>query len=232
MKRFYKLVSLDCVDNGFAILLDGKQVRTATKKILLAPDQAIANLVMQEWAAQEGAILPDTMPVTQFLTTMQDLTADKRDEVREEVLNYIDTDLICYRADSEPYATRQQEVWGPAIKWAEDKWSLKIHTTSSLQPLKQDAQTHQAFRSLIKNLDNFQLTVFRIILEDTGSFILTAAFLCHAMTAEDLWRAVFVDDMIGAELYREDLYGAAPDQEKKREQLRRNFNAAEQVLKF
>ena len=46
----------------------------------------------------------------------------------------------------------------------------------------------------------------------------------------DIFNAVFVEDLIRAEIYNEDLYGAAPDQEKKRKSLRLNLEAMEKLI--
>jgi len=85
MKRFYKLVSVDAVRNGFEIQLDGRNIKTPMKNILSAPSRKLADAIMAEWAAQDKEILPDTMPLTQILSTRIDRVSNERHLVCEKI---------------------------------------------------------------------------------------------------------------------------------------------------
>ena len=50
-KRFYKDVGLGATLGGFAILLDGRPVKTPSKNGLLLPREALADRVATEWAS-------------------------------------------------------------------------------------------------------------------------------------------------------------------------------------
>ena len=80
---------------------------------------------MAEWATQGDTVAPDTMPMTQILTTAIDRMRD-RDAITKAILKYLDTDLLCYRV-KEPVEIfkRQKEIW--------DKWftTLKIYSISN-----------------------------------------------------------------------------------------------------
>lgn len=112
MKRFYKMVSSKKTDEGYAIQLDGKIVNTPLGQTMAALTEALADAIVLEWAAQEDKIKPETMPLTQILTTRIDKTRD-RGAITEAVMKYLDTDLVCYWAkEPEALAKRQKEVWG------------------------------------------------------------------------------------------------------------------------
>ncbi|MCB1721910.1 MAG: hypothetical protein KDI11_09165, partial [Alphaproteobacteria bacterium] len=98
MKKFYKLVSVHQDIGGWAVHLDGRPVKTPLKKTLLAPTEALAASIQEEWAAQDETIDPETMPLTQILSTQIDRVSAQRDAMSAELLKFLDTDLICYRA--------------------------------------------------------------------------------------------------------------------------------------
>ena len=45
MKRFYKEVSIAPAEDGFAVLLDGKPVKTPGRNTLLLPTEALAERI-------------------------------------------------------------------------------------------------------------------------------------------------------------------------------------------
>ena len=63
-KRFYREVTTEAKDGGFALLLDGKAVRTPRGRPLAVPTPGIAAALAAEWAAQveeinAAKIVPD-----------------------------------------------------------------------------------------------------------------------------------------------------------------------------
>ena len=99
MKRFYTLASTQEKNGQYYITLDGKTVKTQSGHDLGTPSKALAEAIMAEWAAQGEEILPDSMPLTQILNTKIDRVSEQRDVMSKTLLNYLDTDLLCYRAN-------------------------------------------------------------------------------------------------------------------------------------
>ena len=69
-KRFYKEAGVVEGEGGFAVQLDGKQVRTPSGRPLVAPDRTIADGIVAEWNAQGETIDPQTMPLTRFANSV------------------------------------------------------------------------------------------------------------------------------------------------------------------
>ena len=57
-KRFYKHVAVTAADNGFAVHLDGKPVRTPGRNVLILPTEKAAGLVAEEFAAPSMLLEP------------------------------------------------------------------------------------------------------------------------------------------------------------------------------
>jgi chaperone required for assembly of F1-ATPase len=225
MRRFYKLASIHRDAQGYGVALDGKPVRTPGGRVLAAEQEELAEAALREWAAQDDHIRPDTMPVNQILITSLDEARDRT--MREAaLLGYLHTDLLFYRSDREPYAARQKEIWGRWTDWFATRFAVPVATTTDLQAIEQDGRFGRAVGTYIENLSPLALTVFESVIEETSSLVLTIAFFERAATADDLYAGVFLEDMIKAELYDEEKYGAAPDQEKKRAQFNSRIAAA------
>ena len=52
MKRFYKEVSVAPTEGGFAVLLDGRSVKTPARNTLVLPTQKLATAIAAEWRAK------------------------------------------------------------------------------------------------------------------------------------------------------------------------------------
>ncbi len=231
MKKFYHLVATGPHAQGYTILLDGKPVKTQGGQVLVSPTEEIAMLIMHEWIAQKDIIDPQTMPVTQILVTHLDRVVSQRAVLHKELLGYLDTDLLCYRADNPPEAGHAQAIrWDPVLKWFEDHFAVKLNTTVSLAPIKQDEKAHQAVATYVLNLTDPVFTVLQIITAETGSLLLALAFVEGQISPADAFEAAQVDEEYKAGIYHEDEYGRAPDTEKHQKSLRLSLQAAHDFL--
>ena len=228
MKRFYQHVTVAEVDGGYGIFLDGKPVKTPAKNILICANENIANVLAAEWEAQKDAVLPDTMPANQIFITAIDNLRDRK-EIERHICNFIDTDMVCYRSDQSPYRETQAQKWDGFCIYFTSRTNIDVRTTGALAPITQDKAAHEHFAKYVSALDLLNLIVFETMVEETSSPLIALSFMEGHVDAATIYDAVMADDMIKAEIYDEELYGAAPDQEKKRVKMRAVFDAAEKL---
>lgn len=226
MKKFYKLVSTTPKDGGYAIELDGKPVRTPGGKIMLAPAEILATLIAQEWSAQVDDILPDTMPLTQLLVTAIDRVESSRADIQATALGYLDTDLLCYRAEEpEELVRREASARDPWLHWFEKQYDVKLQTTTGLIALHHDENIHTKAADAVRTLDLWAFNVLQMVTAATGSLILALAFVVGPAQEDDLIRALYVEEDHKAEIYNEEFYGRAPHQEKAMNAVTRDLKA-------
>ena len=80
-KRFWKTVATRPEQDGFAILLDDRPLKTPLKAPLLAPTQALAEGIAAEWDAVEDKIDPRRMHLTRCANATIDKVMRERDSV-------------------------------------------------------------------------------------------------------------------------------------------------------
>ncbi len=231
MKRFYKVVSTRTENGGFSILLDGKPVKTPAKNLLILKNQPLADLVMQEWAAQKEHIVPDSMPLTQIASTKIDRIGAERASMTRTVLEFLDTDLVCYRTDQQPLAERQGAIWDPWLTWFEQELGAQLLTTDTLVALKQPQKAHDAVKKYVEALDDDHFTILQMVTGMTGSIILAIGFV-RDTSVEMLFHSARVEENYKAELYNEEKYGPDPAQEKKDRAALRDLEAAKKFLEL
>ena len=98
MKRFYKKVEVSSIDAGFGITLDDKALLSPGKTKLVVPTKTLANAIADEWRNQEDQIIPSTMPFMTLSSTAVDRVRPRSDDTIDEILSFLETDLLCYRA--------------------------------------------------------------------------------------------------------------------------------------
>jgi chaperone required for assembly of F1-ATPase len=234
MKRFYSVVGIEEKPQGYGVTLDGKPVRTPGGAPLLAPVRPMAEAIAAEWGAQKERIEPQTMPITQILCTLIDQVSAQRPAMTREILNYLPTDLLCYRASDEPPGMQaaQAAAWDPWLDWFESTNGTRLETTTALAALDPPAAAHESARAYVEALDDPRFTVLQIVVPLSGSLILGMAFCEGAITAAALFSAIRVEETLRAKIYNEDLYGPDPAQSKKDAATRIDLEAAEAFLKF
>ena len=232
MKRFYKLVSSKKTEDGFAIQLDGKVIKTPLGQEMTAPTKSLADAIVLEWAEQEEKVKPDTMPLTQMLTTAIDKIRD-RGAITESVMRYLDTDLVCYwTKEPEVLAQKQKEVWGRWVKWFDEHFEVPLDTTTKIDALTQDEEAHKRAWNYIETLDDYYFTVLHIVTSLSGSIVLALAFSEGEITPDEIFEASYLEELYRGEIYNEDLHGAAPNEEAEREAFKRDVAAAKTFLEL
>ena len=232
MKRFYTLASSKKTDDGHVIQLDGKTVKTPLGQDMAAPTKALAEAIVAEWGAQEEKIKPDTMPLTQILTTALDKIRD-REKITESVMKYLDTDLVCYWAkEPEELATKQKEIWGKWVKWFDQHFEVPLYHTTKIDAIKQDAEAHKRVWNYIEALDDYYFTTLHITTSLSGSLVLALAFCEGDITPEELFEASYLEELYKGKIYNEDLHGASPDEEAERDAFKRDIKAAGEFLEL
>ena len=232
MKRFYKLVSVDKTPGGeWQILLDGKAVKTPMKRHLHAPNEILASHVMREWAEVEETIDPNIMPLTQVLSTCLDRVSNERAAMQEQILKYLDTDLICYRAppnspEEKAQAQEQDELWNPWCDWFENRFGYKLQTTTDIAALTHKAQAHEKVSEAVTEIDDLRFTILQMIVPLSGSLVMALAFVEKQMTPEELYKATHIEEHFKDRMYKAEKYGRDPMQEKREREMMRDVTAA------
>ncbi|MBX3598619.1 MAG: ATPase [Rhizobiaceae bacterium] len=233
-KRFYKEVSLADSDQGVAIHLDGRPVRTPGRTIIALPNRSAAELIAEEYAAQAEEVNPATMPLTRLANTAIDGVVNEDEAVLEDILRFASSDLLCYRADSpQRLIDRQNEAWDPVLDWASTALQARFTLAEGVMHVKQSPLAIQALRThLAHRLGELgqaralRLAALHLMTSLTGSALLAIAVEADAVEPEQAWNAAHVDEDWQIEHWGQDAEAVA-----RRKARHRDFNAAVAILR-
>jgi chaperone required for assembly of F1-ATPase len=225
-KRFYTTVTTEQQGAGWSVLLDGRILKTPTRRDILLNQQPLVEALAEEWRAQGERIEPDTMPVMRIVSIALDRTPLDRADVTTDMLGFIDTDLVCYRADQANVAERQARAFAPVIDFIEKHYHLTLNITDGLLPLRQPASLAPATQAQLAQMDDLRFTALAFLTPLTGSLFAALALAAGALSAEDAYLLSRIEEDVQAELY-----GADPEVEEKLQSKQRDILAAGFVLR-
>lgn len=203
-KRFYKKAEAGPYEEGHAVLLDGRPVKTPSKRVLVVPSRALAEAMAAEWEAQREEIDPRRMWLTKLANTAIDLVAPRRADVIAELVKYSGTDLLCYRAEfPDALAVRQGALWDPILGWAAER-GISLRPTTGIIHIEQPSASLEAYGMALERLDAFRIAALHNAVTLTGSAVTGLAMTLGRVTAEEAFNAAHVDEHWQMELSGED----------------------------
>lgn len=203
VSRFWTEVSVEAVQGGWAVRLDGRTPKTPQKAPLVLPSRASAELVGAEWAAQGEFLDPSTMPATRLASTAIDRVSQAREPVAEEIASYAGSDVVCYLAEHPTkLVERQTQAWTPWRDWAARSLDVHLEAVSGLSHIAQPPASLEKVRAHALGLDDFRLTGLAAATPLFGSAVLALAVEQGALSGAEAFALSRID-----ESFQEDQWG-------------------------
>ncbi len=226
LRRVYRQVAVGPAGDGFEVRLDGRALRSPAKASMVLPTAALAEAVAEEWDAQTEAVQPDTMPLTQLVSTAVDRTGPDRAAVVSAIAAYGETDLLCHWAPGPATLTaRQATVWQPLLDWAATALDAPLTVTTALLPVEQPAPSLAALRAVVDQQDDIRLTALQVSTGLLGSLVLGLAQLTGHQSADQVFAAAQLDEDHQAEVW-----GRDADAAERAEAVRQELVAVDRCL--
>ena len=195
MKRFWTAAAAVEGGNGYAIALDGRQVKTPARADLLVPTRALAEAIAVEWNDCGETIDPAAMPLTGLANAAIDRIAPDKEAFAAGLAGYGESDLTCYRAEGpDALVRRQQESWDALLEWARRRYDIDFKCQTGVMHVAQPDETVRKLRHAVVSLNAFQLAGLSPLVTIGGSLVAALAVLEEMMPAEAAWEAVSLDD--------------------------------------
>jgi chaperone required for assembly of F1-ATPase len=209
-RRFYKEASVVDGEQGFAIALDARPIRTPARRLLAAPVQKLAHAIATEWNAQTDFIDPARMPLTRLANSIVDGVAQAAGTVADEIARYLECDLVFYRASGPSgLVVRQAEAWNPLLDWACQCFGAHFVPVEGIALAVQEAGALAAVRAGIPSGSDDRTALWRLgavhsVTTLTGSALIALALLHGRLSADEAWIAAHVDENWNMETWGRD----------------------------
>jgi chaperone required for assembly of F1-ATPase len=226
VKRFWKEVSVERESSGWAIRLDERPVRTPARASLVVPSEPLAEAIADEWRPVGEMIDSRAMPLTGLANAAIDRIAPEPHAFVAGIATYAEADLACYRSDWPPeLVSRQAQSWEELLAWGRRRYDVDFSTTSGLLHVPQPQATIDRLSQAVAELDAFHLAGLSPLVTAGGSLLAALAVLEKALTPEEAWDAVSIDDR-----WQLEQWGADSEARAALENRRKDFLAAARFL--
>ena len=194
-KRFYKQATVEPSGESWAVLLDGRTVKTPSKHMLALPTEKLAQAVATEWNEQGERIDPMSMPLTRLSNVILDQNDAHRDALVFEVIKYAVTDLLRHRAEGpSDLVALQAQTWQPWLDWAMSSFGIDLPAVTGILPADTPDASIAALRSKIETYDTWHLTTLVQATSISCSAVLGLALVEGAADSETVFAASRVDE--------------------------------------
>jgi len=228
VKHFWTKVEVRPEEGGWGVWLDGRPVRTPARAALVVPGETLAQAIAEEWRAAPETVDPRAMPLTGLANAAIDRIAPDRQAFASGLAKYAEADLACYRSEWPPeLASRQAEAWDALLGWARRRFDVDFATTSGLLHVPQAQATVDRLAHEVASLDAFRLAGLSPLVTIGGSLLAALAVLEKALTVDQAWAAVSID-----EVWQLEQWGADAEAELALDNRRRDFLAAARFLEL
>lgn len=227
-KRFYQEVSIIPHEGRHAIALDGRLAKTMGRSILSAPTEAAAEAIAAEWAGQGEHIDRASMPLTGMLSASIDGGAEDADAWREEIVKYLGSDLVCYRAEEpQALAERQAASWDAYVEFMRAEFGAILVTTAGVMAVPQADASLAAVRAALADISPETLFALQIATAISGSAVLALALWKRFDEPEAIFEASRID-----EGFQEERWGVDEEAKAREDRLKTDFLTVARFLRL
>ena len=214
VKRFWDQATVESVDGGYGILLDGKPMHLPGGATLRVAHPPLALAVATEWQLAGGGkggtmSFADT-PLTRLAGTAQVRVGTDPWPIADAIARYGESDLLCYRAEApEALVRRQEAAWQPWLDWAEQRYGARLRVTSGIVAIRQHRGSVAALRAAVGALDPWALAALGVAVPALGSLVLGLALAEQRVDPATSHALGALEELFQAEQWGEDAQAAA-----------------------
>lgn len=204
-KRFYKDVAIAADGDSWRVTLDGRALKTPNGHALILPTEALANVIADEWRAQEERIDILSMFNTRLSHVAIDRAGRAAGEMAAEAARYAETDLVCHLAETPAsLRDRQQAGWGPLRNWAADEMGVRLKPVEGIIAQAQPDESLGAMRDHALAIDAYRLAGLVHGVALLGSAVLGLAVERGRISAAEAFELSRIDEQFQIERWGED----------------------------
>ena len=207
----YLKPKLKCSDGIFNLFINNKEIRTPEKVSFNFKEKIFPNLILKEIKKFKLKNLNQSTYYNIFSLAKDKIQVDKQKYI-EEVLKYINTDLICYWENKpDDLYTLQLDNWNSQLKKLK-KEELNFDYTFNITPIKQNKSSIVLLKKKLIQLDDIILSCLLIVTKITSSALLSYLFITNRIKPIDLYKNAYLH-----EIWQSNKWGIVEEEKEKRE---------------
>ena len=219
-------LKLKYLDGVFNLFINNKEIKTPEKISFNFKYKIFPNLILKEIEKFKLKNLNQSVYYNIFSIAKDKILVDKQKYI-EEVIKYINTDLICYWENKpEDLYSLQKENWNKQLKTLK-KEKLNFDYTINILPIKQSHTSIELLKNNLIKFDDVILACLLIITKITSSVLLSYLFITNRIKPIDLYKNTYLH-----EIWQSKKWGVVEEEKEKRESDLLTFKQIYKLIKI
>ena len=193
------------------MVFNNKEIKTPQNALFNFKEKIYPELILKEIKRYNLKNLNQSLYYNIFTLAKDKIFFDKQKYI-DEVMKYINTDLICYwEQKPEDLYTLQIDNWSKQLKKLK-KEELKFDYTFDIVPINQNKFSIKSLKNKIIKLDDIILACLIILTKTTNSLLLSYLFATNRIKPIDLYKNTYLH-----EIWQSNKWGIVEEEKEKRE---------------
>jgi len=195
----------------YNLIVNNKEIKTPENASFNFKKKVFPELILKEIKRFNLKNLNQSLYYNIFTLAKDKIFFDKQKYI-DEVMKYINTDLICYwEQKPEDLYTLQIDNWSKQLKKLK-KEGLKFDYTFNILPIEQNKSSIELFKNKLIKLDDMILSCLLILTKTTSSLLLSYLFITNRIKPIDLYKNTYLH-----EIWQSNKWGIVEEEKEKRE---------------
>lgn len=196
--------------DGFNVMAGEQPWRTPAGNALTVPTRELAEAIVAEIEtardSMKGGKLPiEALGLTRLAATAIDRIAPIPSAMARALLEFAETDLVCYRSEVESeLRARQDAAWQPLLTWLGERFNAHLTVVEGVMPAPQPSLALVALSATLEKYDAFILSGLGLAVQSAGSLVIGLALAHGRIDAAEASGLADLDEAYQKEKWGED----------------------------
>ena len=202
-KTIIEKFDLSLTDKGWFLTFGDEIYLTKNGNKVCVPNENLIEILKLEFKNYNISQY-SKFSLTKILISFADKLPHEKGIFVDELIKYLETDLLFYRVSSpRNLSVTQIEKWDKIIHIFDSIFQTSWNVSTNIMPLKQDPESIQKIKDYLISLDILNLHILTYLLKVTGSCIVTVLCNIKKLDATEAWRTVNLEELWYNKIYND-----------------------------
>ena len=202
-KNIIEKFDLSLTDKGWFLTIGDEIYLTKNNNKVYVPNENLIEILKLEFK-NYNILQYSKFSLTKILISFADKLPHEKSIFVDELIKYLETDLLFYRVSSPSnLSVAQSEKWDKVIHIFDSIFQTSWNVSTNIMPLKQDSESIQKIKDYLISLDMLNLHILTYLLKVTGSCIVTLLCNIKKLDATEAWETVNLEELWYNKIYND-----------------------------
>ena len=202
-KNIIEKFDLSLTDKGWFLTIGDEIYLTKNNNKVYVPNENLIEILKLEFK-NYNILQYSKFSLTKILISFADKLPHEKSIFVDELIKYLETDLLFYRVSSPSnLSVAQSEKWDKVIDIFDSIFQTSWNVSTNIMPLKQDSESIQKIKDYLISLDMLNLHILTYLLKITGSCIVTLLCNIKKLDATEAWETYNLEELWYNKIYND-----------------------------